>query len=389
MSPVKPQPSAQDSSSLGAYLARNPESKLDMRDDHLVVIKPWGDETLEIDIGDDEVADALNNVRLPPSFTAIWHADTKDFEVIWAPVAQDSEYLKRRFTAVARGQAYQCEFAAASQRLLTIAEAARPVLPPRATVHRNLLYLQRSGIEGAEWGAEGLVPTYFWVRAIDWDESVIMDFVRQLNFYMHYFDTETPLILIHETATPMPETPRPRFLLDNFPERIVIRQLESHLLSLWETVRRAPGDPRHVFLYCYQIIEFASFYYLKDDQSQQLRRILVAPETATRPDDGIRQVLDVVAEFKARDEERVVAVVRQFVDPVVIWKEIELCGAYFSAEMPFEGGFRLPPLIKSDWTLEDFKLAWLPKLPDALRQIRNALVHSRESRMVSVITPHW
>jgi hypothetical protein len=53
----------------------------------------------------------------------------------------------------------------------------------------------------------------------------------------------------------------------------------------------------------------------------------------------------------------------------------------------FDGGFRLPPLIKDDWKKEDFFTAWTPKLPDALRKIRNALVHSREARMVNVIAP--
>jgi hypothetical protein len=49
------------------------------------ITKPWGDASVAIDIPRDAagLADALNKVVLPRRFSAIWHSDTKDFEVIW------------------------------------------------------------------------------------------------------------------------------------------------------------------------------------------------------------------------------------------------------------------------------------------------------------------
>jgi len=75
------------------------------------------------------------------------------------------------------------------------------------------------------------------------------------------------------------------------------------------------------------------------------------------------------------------------VDPKEIWKELQPYKDYFSADVVFDGGFSLPALIKADWEVGDFVAAWTPKFPDALRKIRNALVHAREMRMVNVISP--
>jgi hypothetical protein len=134
-------------------------------------------------------------------------------------------------------------------------------------------------------------------------------------------------------------------------------------------------------------LEYAAFYYLSESVAQTVRRVLTAPEIVVRPEQGVRQILEALAEFKAADDEKIVAVVKQVVDPVILWREIEPNRAAFSMETVFEGGFSLPPLVRDDWSLEDFKISWTPSLAHSLRKLRNALVHGREARIAKVVLP--
>ncbi len=61
----------------------------------LGIKRPWGEDGIAIYLPDnlDAIADALNNLYLPDRFTAIWHKDSKDFEVIWTayPLSESLE----------------------------------------------------------------------------------------------------------------------------------------------------------------------------------------------------------------------------------------------------------------------------------------------------------
>ena len=73
------------------FLAANPLSKIKRQSfdkdgvKQAIFEKPWGDISLAIMIPDHPtaLAETLNNLRLPSRFSAIWHKDTKDLEIIW------------------------------------------------------------------------------------------------------------------------------------------------------------------------------------------------------------------------------------------------------------------------------------------------------------------
>jgi hypothetical protein len=98
-------------------------------------------------------------------------------------------------------------------------------------------------------------------------------------------------------------------------------------------------------------------------------------------------VVDEIVEYRQSDEHKLAAVVQKSVDPEKVWFVIEKYVDYFANSQSFDGGFAVDALIKDNWTASDFAAAWTPKLPDRLRKIRNALVHSRESRVGQVIAP--
>lgn len=115
--------------------------------------------------------------------------------------------------------------------------------------------------------------------------------------------------------------------------------------------------------------------------------MLAAPDLSDRLDEVSRQILEVIAEDKASDETKLVALVQQTVDPAYVWRDIEPRAAFFAQSTDFEGGLSLPALIKQGWTCDDFRTAWIPKLPDTLRRLRNGLVHAREQRQSKCVMP--
>jgi hypothetical protein len=317
--------------------------------------------------------------------------DTRDFEVIWAPIPTDWDEWARSFEFRFNGHSYRCEFGNMSNRVRLIAQAIHGALPESRTNYRNLLRLRhfvRHVKENPDSpAAKTWAPTSFWIRNIDWEEDSVVDLTRHLNFYVRYFDRKAPHILIHEESLGDASQQAPiRYPFGDFPPLISGRQLHDHLLRLWESTLD-PIDPFRLFLYNYHILEYAAFYHLDKEIHQSVKRIVSAPETLSRPDDAVRHILDAMVEARKSDEAKIVEVVRQFVEPKKLWQEMQQNAAFFSSDVRFDGGFNLPAILKEDSTLELFEGVWIPKFPDTLRKLRNALVHSREARMATSVTP--
>ena len=84
---------------LQAFLSRNPEANVTTEGGEPSLRGLWGEDVIEIPLRDDdqELLEALNAVRLPPRFTAIWHEDTNEFEVIYTVLKKEDHLLERSF----------------------------------------------------------------------------------------------------------------------------------------------------------------------------------------------------------------------------------------------------------------------------------------------------
>jgi hypothetical protein len=378
---------------LADFATRNPEAIVEDGKDFYVVRKPWGDENLVLRIPHNagSLINGLSQLRLPPRFTAVWHLNSGDIEFIYGPVPEDSPTRSRSFTFHFKDRVFTCQFADSSDILKSIAQHARPNGPVSATNYRNLVSLRallrfQKGQSGQQIRLQ-MYLTSFWLRGALVDENDLPDLARHINFYMRYFDRHTPMILIHEQPGNEPD------VVDHvvqpygdFPSSIVARQLDPYLLSLSASAISAT-EPSQRFIYNYQVLEYAAFYYLREDILRSVRRLLTSPEAPSRLYDVSRQILDIIVEERTSDDAKIVAVFQQAVDPAALWREIERKLPLFSESTVFDGGFTLPPLVKTGWGLDDFKTSWIPKLPDIFRKLRNALVHAREQRLAKCITP--
>jgi hypothetical protein len=251
---------------LQEFLANNPASSLERVETPVpaaLVAKPWGDSSLGILISDTSVIGALNKLYLPERFTAIWHLDTNLLEVIFTadPMPEVWKVLPQRsFTFKHKGKDYACEFRKSSNRLLRLAANTLPRGPSRTT-YRNLFSFQR--YLAAEGGVKGIpkqtgaTPLSFWISCIEWDEDIVRDLARHLNFYMTYYDNMSPVIIIHTPESEAAASPTAsRFPFGDFPNIISGTELDDNLLHFWAASRE--GDPFRRFIYNFQILEYAA-----------------------------------------------------------------------------------------------------------------------------------
>jgi hypothetical protein len=380
-----------DAVTLSRFSQLNAEAGVKDTHDAFEVSSPWGDDSVVFRVSHEAraVADALNMLRFPPRFSAVWHMDTQDLEFIFGTISVKDEMRNRSFTFEFGGKSLLCEFASASERLVHVANAARPT-KPSPTEQRNLGAIRPFARLRATLETRGeepmLVLASFWIRKCDVPESELPNLARHLNFYMRYFDRASPIIVMHEEPVSRQVGRSTRFLYGAFPSRISARVLDSYMLTLWDSGLPSSGPVRS-FLYNYQILEYAAFYYLKEELARSIRRIVSSPDIVVRAEEASHRILDALVDERTPEEAKITSVVQQAVDPAALWAEIALNEAFFSEPTEFEGGFVLPALIKKGWAIEDFRAAWIPKLPDSFRKLRNALLHAREQRLSKCIAP--
>ncbi|MFH5926805.1 hypothetical protein [Roseomonas xinghualingensis] len=383
---------------LSTFLADNPKSPLaeiNSPKECFAIQTPWSDNSMVIEVDGENGAlhEALNAVILPARYAAIWHKDKREFEIIWTAFKVPSgisDVAGRQFTFRYDNIAYKCEFGPSSERLLVIASSVMPI-GPSTTQYRNLFsfstYLTGKENENASPSTPFGEPLSFWIRDIpwDWDDDRMLDLATHLNFHMYYYDTRTPQILMFNMGQEAVIKPQSRYREEKFPAIINARTIDAHAYYFWDA--SLSGDVSRRFIYNYQIIEYGTFYFTDESVKRSMRRILSAPSASSNVENTMRLLMDAFGTSKMQEAQKMENLLRNIVDPAVIWREIEQNINYFTAPIQFDGGYELAALIKPNWKVDDFSHQWLPTFPNTIRGIRNALSHGREQRQVQVIAP--
>lgn len=381
---------------LAPFLERHPNSELkEVKSggkDRLVIASPWGDPTLVLSLPDmhaDAVA-LLNRVRLPESLSAIWHEETKDLEVIWTAYRLSKSQLEvseRCFSFEYKGKAYECSFGESSEELLAIAKMAQIASNPSHTFFRNLQSFMKfsEASEKGELPRSLEKPRSFWIHKADFDEVQIIDFINQLNFYLVYYDAQSPTIIIH----PIDETksqPRNRYVQGNFPKKIVVaKDLDSTLLQFWAATAHENEMLR--FILFYRIIEYVSSHYLDAAVRERLKRIISDPTAADRIDDSLSKVINAFEGSKLEEVPRFNKLLTVAVEPKILWKEIENNRECFESATQFEGGFEISALIARGQNESSWNTNSVEQFGHKIRQLRNALAHGKDQQSAKVILP--
>lgn len=385
---------------LQPFLTNNPEAEFDFvrRDDkETVLIKnPWGDSTLMTLIreeGRDEFIEALNDLRLPPRMSAIWHKKTGDLEVIWTAyrlTEEQQEIAGRKFTYRDGGKDYECEFGESSEALLALARRTFPVTTPTETDFRNLtsfhIFLYPSSEEEEDEELSSVdVPRSVWIRNVCVEEDDLPRFINRLNFYITYFDSRSPYILIHAPPAPGAHEKRCRYIRGEFPAEITALKLDDNLLSFWLAAALEGTVPKYILYF--RIIEYAAHHHLDMKMRHKLSRILSDPAGHRNKVETVERLLESLDPSRTDETTRFKNVIEELVDPKLIWEEIQRNKAAFTKDVVCDGGYVIKAISHETETFETFSRGGLSKFAERLKHIRNVLAHGRDQTTGKVITP--
>lgn len=391
---------------IAPFLERNPFSKVKIVDDSICVTNPWNDDSLSFFLenwNEELMIPILNNVILPPRFTAVYHVNAKTMEFIYTLLSEDDVCTARKFSFRLDRRLYSCEFGESSGEVLALA-ASSLFIKQSKTEFRNLnllrdyLVSKNNHQKGRKAGKSkkaapakdtfaNMKPISFFVRGFRrYDEGEMINVSKHINFLTYYYDRNCPWIIVH---TPQTESDTPKqlqFIETAFPEKIITKSYNPLLLDLAVEARKV--GPRLQFIYYFQILEYAAFYYVEDEVKRQLLTIINSPDIHSNSDKYVSRILDAISTSTRIDEEhKMPKVVKSACRPDDIWKEVQQNIPYFSKTQKFDGGFVVEPLIAESTNFENFCAMWHPKTVNTINSIRNALVHGREKKSGSVIIP--
>ena len=216
-------------------------------------------------------------------------------------------------------------------------------------------------------------------------ETTATELILHLNFYMSYFDTRSPTVLVHLSESGSKFVARDRYIGNEFPKEIISRRLDENMITFWNAA--SSGNNMLRFIFYYRIIEYGAFHYLDSAIKIKLRRILANPAMCLDIDATLESVLSVLDTKKPDDVPRFNSLLGHAVNPAKVWHEIEKNKAAFSQSVKFDGGFTIEPIISKDEKLSQFSVGGMIKFADAVRKIRNVLSHGRDQNTSTAITP--
>ncbi|WP_321491154.1 hypothetical protein [uncultured Hyphomonas sp.] len=385
---------------LKEFFQNNPDSVLLPKDDgeaREIIAQPWGDPSLKVVLPEADEAlaplvQALNQVLLPKRFSAIWHCETKSLEVIWTAYKLADSYndLKsREFDISLEGTNIHCRFGRSTDILLEIAKHTFPASNPGVTQFRNLQSYHRYTKRPEQSETSIGEPISFFIEGLEWDEEDLVKKVNVVNFYMTYYDTSSPIVLVHDDDSDVREAAaRDRYLIDTFPEKITGRYIDEHILTYWMSA--FTGNEITRFNLYYRIIEYAALHFANEDTATKLKLILARPDIGTQESKALFDILSVFAsDMSGKSDEipRRKKLLEKCVDPRILWRDIDANKHCFTNEACFDGGYCLPPLIAEKATFDTFKIGGVDTVADHFRKLRNVLSHGRDQYSDGLISP--
>ncbi|CAO4196486.1 hypothetical protein [Methylorubrum extorquens] len=386
---------------LADFIKLNPSSSINIHkaesgSAYTLISNPWGDPSLSIFLSSDEVekfSSEMSQVLLPERYSALYHTDTNILEVIFTarPLGEHLQDISgRKFIFAHRGKNYDVGYGPSSDRLKFLSDMTY-VRGQSLTNHRNMeSFIEYSRSKYAVETGRGPNnigdPLSFFVSGIEWDEDIVLELVNELNFYMTYFDSKSPAVVVHSPKIENPAAkPLDRFRNGGFPAHIRSSQLDVNMMRFWMAARGADAASR--FLYNYRIIEYASFSYLELGLKRNVRRLLCAPDALENTQQLMEDVLATMHSASVEPHMKIEKLLKEIISPEFLWKRLSHNASVYKTVTLFDGGFAVEPILKDKSSEKDFGMAGISAFAHTIRNIRNALSHGRDQKSTSVIAP--
>lgn len=373
----------------------NPSITVDTETEHYCLRRVWGDDSFMVRFSKDVDIALLDHFYFPPELSGILHEDMNELEFVFAPLEADFNLPSRNFSFFLEGVKYNCRLDSPSKGFELIAAGFREVDSPTETRYRNLrefrdFYKKNDLPKYVQKYFESKIPTNFFIHSSSLNRATdFRSLAKTVNFYFRYFNRKSPQVLIHESEVEVKDYEVPCFTdLDTFPSDISMTKLDPVLIDMFHIAESTP-NVRLKYLFYFQVLEYISYYHIKDDTRKRLTEILKRPDLLSKTTEYTKLITEEFKDYwKGNDDSTKLDLAIQDYCPFSsVQYEIQKHIDYFSKPVAFDGGLVLESLVKES---EDFDNA-PPQIMIAIKRniekIRNTLVHLRESRENRVILP--
>ena len=380
---------------LNKLKTNNPAIELVEETDHINISNMWNDKTFMCRLEKTADFNSLNFISFPTELSAIHHSDRSVLEVIFTPLAIDDKLIGRQLNFFYKGVEFKTYFEKPSSAFKTIASGFREKDNSSDTDYRNLrifrdFYKQDTLPKFIQKYFENRIPINFFIEGnFSLIENDFVALSKHLNFYLHYFDRETPLLVIFEQKLDEKEFKTPCYTKeDKFPEIINFNQFDPVLLDLFQVARQT-SNVRLKFIFYFQVLEYCAYYHLNDDLKKKLTNIIKRPDLLNNSNDYSKLLIEEFKDYFRQNDDSIK--LEKLIADYCSWNDIKLeieCNKeYFSTDLVFDGGLKIPSLINEKETFDTEPKGIIRSVKSNIEKIRNVLVHLRESRENKVILP--
>lgn len=366
-------------------------------ENHTIISKMWDDDTFSCRIENNIDITEFGNITFPEELSAIFHIETQSLEVIFSPLLNDNSIIQREFSFFYNGIEFSASFKEPTEIFKIIAKGFIETDTDNSseTDFRNLrrfrdYYNQDTLPEYLVEFYENKLPINFYILG---DFSKISnDFVslaKHLNFFMSYYHRETPNLVIFEKDLEQKIYDVPCFTIkEEFPKVINFSKIDPILLDLF-LISRKTSNVRLKFIFYFQVLEYCAYYHLNDDLKKRLTNIIKRPDLLNNTNNYSKLIIEEFKDhFKQNDDSvKLEKLINDFCNWEDVKLEIEVNKEYFSTDLNFDGGLKIPAIINQNENFENEPKGIMKSIKTNIEKIRNVLVHLRESRENKVILP--
>jgi len=397
---------------LEVFKGNNPSIEIIEDNEHIDIKNPWADNSFILQYSKDLDFSILTDIELPNELCAIFHKSSQTIEFIYAPLVETRIFLSRKTIFLYKGIEFKTEYKEPSKQLTFISKGFKEIDVPNESYYRNLrqfrdYYLADQQLPIYKLYYSDKKPFSFFVSGdFNTIKNELIPFCKHLNFYMRYFDRNTPFINIINTEYNFEKYIVPcKSDKEQYPSIITANVIDQVALDLLE-VASETGDTRLKYLFYYQVLEYFAYYYLDEEVKRKLANLFKNPDILNNYNTYSKIIVEELKDYTTNmtDKQKFNKLIANYLTVEDIKDELMCNVRYFVKEIEFDGHFVLPALISEEKILEKIfietketkekrkeierlKQEVVNSIADKIERIRNVLVHIRESRESKVIYP--
>lgn len=358
--------------------------------------KPWGEECLLFDLSMDIDTSLLEQVILPKRLIALKHIT--GYEFIFMPMHESILKDLCCFDFVFEGKTFHAEYRQASKVFEILSRSIKRE-QYEETDYNNVFMFKafyqdvdedKTKEEGNKISS-GYQPINFYVEGdfSGLEEEEHYKLFRHINFYMQYYNRKCPEIILRDEKR-NEDLEFQECNLSKTPAKINSTKIDDTLLLLIESARSA-SSTRLQYIFYYQVLEYCAYYYLDENFKHKIHNLVESPSFFADMDASINALID---EFQDNynnksnsDTQRLERVLMTYLRYESIKTEIAANEEYFRKDCQFDGGFLLPALLGNQESIDTGSQNLYKNIRARIENLRNVLVHVRESRESKTISP--